>query len=87
MAKLEVYLPVGRERLRCGYTTGTCAAAAAAGAARLLLTGESLPAVRVDTPAGITVEAELLSTPPGRTGPSAPSARTGATTRTSPTAP
>ena len=60
MAKLEVYLPVGRERLRCGYTTGTCAAAAAAGAARLLLTGESLPAVRVDTPAGITVEAELL---------------------------
>ena len=60
MAKLEVYLPVGRERLRCGYTTGTCAAAAAAGAARRLLTGESLPAVRVDTPAGITVEAELL---------------------------
>lgn len=60
MAKLEVYLPVGKEKLRCGYTTGTCAAAAAAGAARLLLTGERLPAVRVDTPAGITVEAELL---------------------------
>ena len=60
MGKLEVYLPVGREKLRCGYTTGTCAAAAAAGAARLLLTGELLPAVRVDTPAGITVEAELL---------------------------
>ena len=60
MAKLEVYLPVGKEKLRCGYTTGTCAAAAAAGAARLLLTGETLPAVRVDTPAGITVEAELL---------------------------
>ena len=60
MGKLEVYLPVGKEKLRCGYTTGTCAAAAAAGAARLLLTGELLPAVRVDTPAGITVEAELL---------------------------
>ncbi|MGN8896119.1 cobalt-precorrin-5B (C(1))-methyltransferase CbiD [Flavonifractor sp. HCP28S3_F3] len=60
MAKLEVYLPVGKERLRCGYTTGTCAAAAAAGAVRRLLTGEALPAVRVDTPAGISVEAELL---------------------------
>ena len=61
MGKLEVYLPVGREKLRCGYTTGTCAAAAAAGAARRLLLGEALPAVRVDTPAGITVEAELLN--------------------------
>lgn len=60
MAKLEHYIDVGDRKLRCGYTTGTCAAAAAAGAARLLLTGESLPAVRVDTPAGITVEAELL---------------------------
>ncbi|WP_297208800.1 cobalt-precorrin-5B (C(1))-methyltransferase CbiD [uncultured Flavonifractor sp.] len=60
MAKLEVYLPVGKTQLRCGYTTGTCAAAAAAGAARLLLTGESLPALAVDTPAGIQVEAELL---------------------------
>ena len=60
MAKLEVYLPVGKEKLRCGYTTGTCAAAAAAGAVRRLLTGEALPAVRVDTPAGISVEAELL---------------------------
>ena len=60
VAKLEHYIPVGRERLRCGYTTGTCAAAAARGAATLLLTGTRLSAVRVETPAGITVEAELL---------------------------
>ena len=60
MAKLELYIPVGRQKLRCGYTTGTCAAAAAAGAAARLLTGETLPAVRIITPAGVAVEAELL---------------------------
>ena len=57
MGKLELYIPVGRERLRCGYTTGTCAAAAAAGAAALLLEGAALPAVHIDTPAGVRVEA------------------------------
>lgn len=61
VGKLEAYIQVGQERLRCGYTTGTCAAAAAAGAAELLLTGEVPVSVLVDTPAGITVEAELES--------------------------
>ena len=60
MAKLEHYIDVGDRKLRCGYTTGTCAAAAVRGAAELLLTGRRLSAVRVDTPAGIPVEAELL---------------------------
>lgn len=60
MARLELYIPVGRQKLRCGYTTGTCAAAAAAGAAARLLTGETLPAVRIITTAGVAVEAELL---------------------------
>ena len=75
MGKLELYIPVGRERLRCGYTTGTCAAAAAAGAAALLLEGAALPAVHIDTPAGVRVEAE----PPGKAGPPARCARTAAT--------
>lgn len=60
MARLEHYISVGKQRLRCGYTTGTCAAAAARGAAELLLTGRLLDAVHIDTPAGIAVEAELL---------------------------
>lgn len=60
LSALEHYISVGRERLRCGYTTGTCAAAAARGAAELLLTGKLPPVVRIDTPAGVPVEAELL---------------------------
>ena len=60
MARLERYISVGQKRLRCGYTTGTCAAAAARGAAERLLTGRWPAAVIVDTPAGVPVEAELL---------------------------
>lgn len=39
-------------KLRCGYTTGTCAAAAAAAASKLLLTGESVRQVSVELPEG-----------------------------------
>jgi len=57
---LEHYIDVGKSRLRCGYTTGTCAAAAARGAAERLFLGRVLPSVSVMTPAGVPVEAELL---------------------------
>ena len=46
----------GQKLLRCGYTTGTCAALAAAAAARLLLTGETPETVRLVTPKGPAVE-------------------------------
>ena len=49
----------GAKLLRCGYTTGTCAALAAAGAARLLLTGKAPERVRMTTPRGWTVELPL----------------------------
>ncbi len=57
--KLEHYIQVGGQRLRCGYTTGTCAAAAARGAAELLLTGVAPDLLRVETPSGLTVEVEV----------------------------
>ena len=43
----------GQKLLRCGYTTGSCAAAAAAGAARLLLTGRAPETVELQTPKGV----------------------------------
>ena len=55
----EHYIRSGQKQLRCGYTTGTCAALAAAGAARLLLTGTAPESVRLLTPKGLVVEVAL----------------------------
>ncbi len=59
MQQLEEYINVGTKRMRCGYTTGTCAAAASRAAAELLVRGELVPAVTVSTPAGIDVLVEI----------------------------
>ena len=56
----EHYVNSNGRRLRCGYTTGTCAALAAAGAARLLLTGRAPETVRLRTPRGWEVEVPLV---------------------------
>ena len=50
--QFEHYVRSGQKLLRCGYTTGTCAALAAAGAARLLLTGTAPETVALRTPKG-----------------------------------
>ncbi len=52
----EHYIRSGAQKLRCGYTTGTCAALAAAGGTRLLLTGETPESIRLVTPKGWAVE-------------------------------
>ena len=46
----EVYIRSGQKQLRCGYTTGTCAALAAAGAARMLLQGSCPEQLSLVTP-------------------------------------
>lgn len=56
----EYYIRSGQKLLRCGYTTGTCAALAAAGAARLLLMGNAPQTVALRTPKGIVVEVEPI---------------------------
>lgn len=55
----EYYLRSGNQKLRCGYTTGTCAALAATGATILLLSGKAPDTVGLTTGKGIRVEVPL----------------------------
>ena len=57
---MEEYQFSQGKNLRCGYTTGSCATAAAKAAATMLLAGEPVSTVRIDTPKGVVLELEPL---------------------------
>lgn len=57
---LDKYIYHGKQRLRCGYTTGSCAAAAAKAATQMLLTGEVVKRVELLTPKGIMISPDVL---------------------------
>ena len=57
---MELYVNKTQKLLRCGYTTGTCAAAAAKAAAVLLFSKSVPVAIKVKTPSGVELELEVL---------------------------
>lgn len=56
---MQEYIYRQNQKLRCGYTTGTCAAAAAKGAVFMLLNKEVVSGVSLTTPKGITLPLDL----------------------------
>ena len=57
---LEEYIYFGKQKLRCGYTTGSCAAAAAKAACEMLITGDNVDTVELMTPKGILLNLDVL---------------------------
>lgn len=53
--KLNEYVIVDGKKLRCGYTTGSCAQAATKASATMLLTGEKIDYVEITTPSTIVL--------------------------------
>lgn len=58
---MEQYVYKNHKKLRYGYTTGSCAAAAAKAAAFMLLSGQDVPEVELMTPGGVRLRLEVLN--------------------------
>ena len=54
------YVEKDGKRMRRGFTTGSCAAAAATAAAQMLMTGELVEMVQIQTPGGPVYNAQIL---------------------------
>lgn len=57
---MEEYIVKNGKKLRLGYTTGSCAAAASKAAAWMLLTGRRKENIRIETPKGIPLDLDVL---------------------------
>ncbi|MFI3207515.1 MAG: cobalt-precorrin-5B (C(1))-methyltransferase CbiD [Eubacteriales bacterium] len=57
---MDTFIVKQGRKLKIGYTTGTCATAAAKGATRALLTGSFVDAVTIEVPAGLSFDIALI---------------------------
>ena len=56
----DMYVVKNNKKLRCGYTTGSCAAGAAKAAALMLFSGHPVKTVPLMTPKGVQLDLEVL---------------------------
>lgn len=56
---MERFIYHGTKKLRCGYTTGSCAAAAAKAAAQMLLTQTAVRLAELTTPSGVKLSLDV----------------------------
>ena len=57
---MNEFIVQGKKKLRLGYTTGSCAAAASKAAAFMLLSKREKPRIQLTTPKGIKLDLEVL---------------------------
>lgn len=58
---MEEFVYIDGKKYRRGYTTGSCATAVAKAAVYMLLTGENIETVNIDTPKGIYLSIPIIS--------------------------
>ena len=57
---MRFFITKNGKKLRCGYTTGSCAAGASRAAVEMLLTGHPVDRVTLNTPKGISLTLDIL---------------------------
>jgi cobalt-precorrin-5B (C1)-methyltransferase len=57
---MQDYVIINGKKFKKGYTTGSCAAAASKAAVAMLVSGEKLNSISIDTPAGVRLNLEIV---------------------------